>query len=154
MTDIAALLSIVTPTLDAVKTGFNYLKDKKFVDKEQEKKILDLESHFGNMRDIISSLRDERETLQNKCEDMSRQLAIQTDWKNTSELYELVPTIGGAIVYKHKEKDILVCPTCFVDEKKTHPLQDDKNPVGTAVCKNCKNGYQVRSNSKKKFIAP
>ncbi len=104
------------------------------IDTDVKGKVSEVLGKLGQVQDTLYELRDELFRLQSENEAMKRTAATSEEWKKKAALYELVKTIGGAVVYKSKgSPEHYACPNCF-NKKDIVPLQPNRTTTGKYRC--------------------
>ena len=113
------------------------------VDAEAKAKILEAQSKLGEVQDTLFSLREQLSLLQEERNLFKQQLADAQDWKEQMDTYELVKTVGGAVVLLSKtEPKHFACPSC-VNKRELHILQDSRALSGQYRCTGCGSTFPV-----------
>lgn len=141
MIEIASAIAAFKAVKDLGKT----VVDAK-IDADVQAKVFEVMGKIGDAQDTMYELREENMRLQAEKAELSRQLADDEEWKDKLSGYELVKTLGGAVVFKSKiEPEHYVCPSC-TNHKRIEILQDERSFSGHYRCtaKSCGAEFPVK----------
>lgn len=140
--DIASIASAYSGLKIAkdIFLGFNDLK----VEANSLGKINEAVKKVGEAQDTLFELRDELFRLQEENNSLKSTINEYGSWDDKIAQYDLVKTVGEAVVYKYKaEPEHYICPSC-VSTKSIHILQDTKTMSGFYNCTGCGVSYPVK----------
>ena len=113
------------------------------VESEVKPKILEAQTRLGEIQDTLFALREQLSQLQDDKRDLQAKLDQAEAWSERLKQYELIKTIGGAVVYQFKgQPHHYACPTC-INKKEVQILQDNRTLSGKYRCTGCKNEFPV-----------
>jgi hypothetical protein len=140
--DIASITSAYSG-LKIAKDIFIGFADLK-IEADSIGKINEAVKKVGDAQDALFQLREELFRLQEENNVLKNTIGEFNSWEDKLTEYELVKTIGEAIVYKFKaEPEHYICPSC-VSKKSIQILQDNKSMGGTFSCTSCKGSYPIK----------
>ena len=139
--DIASITSAYSG-LKIAKDIFIGFADLK-IEAESIGKINEAVKKVGDAQDALFQLREELFRLQEENNSLKSTIGEFNSWEDKLAEYELVKTVGEAVVYKFKtEPEHYICPSC-VSKKSIQILQDNKTRGGTYRCISCDGNYPI-----------
>lgn len=107
-------------------------------------KVNEAVKKVGEAQDALYELREQMFRLQEENNNLKQKLSENANWEEKISNYQLVATVGGAIVYQSKEgTHHFICPSC-VTRRQIHPLQDRRVASGTYDCTGCGASFPVK----------
>ena len=107
-------------------------------------KINEAVKKVGEAQDTLFQLREELFKLQEDNNSLKKTIDEFNFWENKIAEYELVKTLGNAVVYKYKsEPEHFACPNC-VNERLIQILQDNRTLSGKYRCIGCEGEYPIK----------
>lgn len=95
---------------------------------------------FSSYTDIL----EKYNATMNKNVTLEKKIAEYEYWTNESENYELFKSSAGAIFYRHKKDQHLICPLCYDLKKGLIHLQPPTDFGGAVLlCNNCKSKFRA-----------
>jgi hypothetical protein len=147
--------------ITAITAAYNGLKSAKdiFVGFTEMKieadsivKINEAVKKVGDAQDTLFQLREELFKLQEENNTLKTTISEFDSWESKLSEYELVKTVGDAVVYKFKsEPEHYICPNC-VSKKSVQILQDNRTMSGKFRCISCEGEYPIKVKEKYKPI--
>lgn len=140
--DIATLTSAYSGLKIAkdIFLGFNDLK----IEADSIGKINEAVKKVGEAQDALFQLREELFRLQEENNSLKNTISDFSLWEDKIAQYDLVKTVGEAIVYKYKaEPEHYICPSC-ISKKSIQILQDTKTMSGSFSCTGCGGSYPIK----------
>lgn len=138
-------LTTITAAYNGLKTAKDLLSAYTKIKTETKslEKINEAVKNVAEAQDALFHLRDENFKLQEENNHLKQQLNEKEDWQKRLADYELVTTIGGAVVYKSKQgTSHYICPSCL-EKKAIQILQDRRVMSGDYGCPACKAQYPI-----------
>ncbi|WP_114325987.1 hypothetical protein [Candidatus Colwellia aromaticivorans] len=121
--------------------GFTDLK----IEADSLGKINEAIKKVGDAQDALFQLREELFRLQEENNTLKTTIGEFNSWGDKLAEYELVKTVGEAVVYKSKsDPEHYICPSC-VSKRSIQILQDNKTISGTYRCISCNGSYPIRA---------
>jgi hypothetical protein len=139
--DIATFTSAYS-SLKIAKDIFQGFSDLK-MESDSIGKINEAVKKVGEAQHALFQLRDDLFRLQEENNSLKITIRDSTLWEDKIAEYDLVKTVGEAIVYKYKnEPEHYICPSC-TSKKSIQILQDNKSPSGSFSCNGCSSHYTI-----------
>ena len=137
-------LSGAYDSLKAAKALLGVAFDAK-VEAESKSRILEAQQKLGEVQDTLFSLRERLSELQRERDTLQSELSAERDWSAKSAQYSLAEAEGSAVVYRFQgTPEHYACPSCF-NKREIHILQLASTWHGTYKCTGCGSSFPVRS---------
>ncbi|MCK5855604.1 MAG: hypothetical protein KAG56_10310 [Sulfurovaceae bacterium] len=138
-------IASITLAYEGLKTGKSILQSlyETKIEADAKEKIEVVMSKLGEAQDSLFTMREELFRLQSDNDTLKNKIGEIDSWENKFSQYELVETLGGAVVYRFlNTPKHFICPSC-ISRKKIEILQNNRTPSGKFRCIGCKSEYPI-----------